>query len=107
MKRLKQKLQSYFKRHNEEYEITWQDVEDKKAILVDVRSEQEYNEDHKDGAINIPHYEMKNKAEAILKEKEKAIILYCRSGSRSKKAYEMLKKMGYTNVYHIKNGLQG
>jgi len=100
-------FQKYFKRNTEEYELTWQDVEEKQGLLVDVRSEQEYNEGHKDGAINIPHYEMKNKAEALLNDKEKAIILYCRSGSRSKKAYETLKKMGYTNVYHVKNGLQG
>ena len=108
MKRLKQKLQSYFKRHSEEYEITWQDAYKKDdAILVDVRSQQEYDEWHKNGAICIPHYEIKNQVQTKLKQKDKFIILYCQSGARSKKAYETLKKMGYTNVYHIKGGLQG
>ena len=106
MEKLKQKLLSYFKRHSEEYEITWQEAEEKDATLVDVRSRQEYDEGHKDGAICIPHYEIRNKAETILKQKDKAIILYCQTGARSKKAYETLKKMGYTNVYHIKGGLE-
>ena len=107
MKRIKQKLQLFLKRYSEEDEITWEQAKEKDAILIDVRSEQEYNEGHKAGALCIPHYEMKNKAQTLLKQKDRTIILYCRSGARSKKAHDTLKKLGYTKVYHIKGGLEG
>ena len=77
------------------------------AVLIDVRSNQEYKEYHIDGAICMPHYEIQNKIEQVIQDKNTLIILYCQSGIRSKKAMEILLKKGYQNVYHIKNGLDG
>ena len=77
------------------------------AILIDVRSNQEYKEYHLDGAICIPHYEIQNKIEQQIPNKTTLIILYCQSGLRSKKAVDILQNKGYQNVYHIKNGLNG
>lgn len=77
------------------------------AILIDVRSPQEYREGHIDGAILIPEYEMKKKVENILSDKEKTIIVYCSSGGRSKKAQKLLKKLGYQNVYNLYEGYLG
>lgn len=77
------------------------------AILIDVRSVQEYREYHIDGAICIPHFEIQNRIEKEVTNKNAIIILYCQSGIRSKKAMEILEKKGYQNVYHIKNGLDG
>lgn len=78
---------------------------DPSAILIDVRSKQEYEEGHLEGSINIPVYDIENSAKIKLKDKTKTIILYCASGHRSKSAKEILEKLGYENVYHLKNGL--
>lgn len=76
------------------------------AILLDVRSPQEYNEGHLEGSILIPDYELRIKAEKMLKDKQQTIIAYCSSGIRSKKAQKMLKQMGYTQVYNLYQGLE-
>ena len=76
------------------------------AILVDVRSIQEYDEGHLDGAICIPLYDI-NKITQIIKNRDNIIILYCQYGIRSKKAAKILKDLCYTNVYTICKGLDG
>lgn len=77
----------------------------KGAVLLDVRSPQEYQEGHLEGAILIPEYELMKRCEKELKDKNETIVVYCSSGSRSKKAQKQLKKLGYTNVYNLYNGL--
>ena len=67
-------------------------------IILDVRTEEEYEEGHIPGAILIPDYDIEDKAENVLTDKEQIILVYCRSGNRSKGASETLAKMGYTNV---------
>ena len=81
--------------------------EDTNVILLDVRSPQEYNEGHIIGAINIPEYELITKASNILQDKNTKIIVYCKSGNRSKKAIKTLKKLGVTNLYNLENGIDG
>ena len=78
----------------------------KEAILVDVRSPQEYEEGHMEDAILLPEYDIKKKAKDLLPDKNKEIVVYCSSGTRSKKAQEELKNMGYTKVYNLYNGYQ-
>lgn len=73
----------------------------KGAMLIDVRSPQEFKEGHFEGAINIPEYEIKNKIEEAAQDKSQVIVLYCTSGYRSKKAKEALEKMGYENVFYL------
>ena len=68
------------------------------AILIDVRTSEEYREKHIDEAINIPLYEIDNLKNEII-DKDKAILLYCKTGKRSKAAKEMLMQNGYRNVY--------
>lgn len=77
------------------------------AILLDVRSPQEYDEGHLDGAINIPLYELEKCCDCKLKDKNKIIIVYCQSGMRSMKAIRILKKAGFKNLYNLRNGLDG
>ena len=77
------------------------------TILLDVRSKQEYNEGHITGAINIPEYEILSKSNNILNNKNARIIVYCKSGTRSKKAIKTLKKLGFTNLYNLKGGIEG
>lgn len=68
------------------------------CIILDVRTAEEFNESHIEGAILIPDYEIGEKAEKILTDKEQLILVYCRSGRRSKNASAELAEMGYTNV---------
>ena len=78
----------------------------KGAILIDVRSPQEYNEGHLDNSILLPEYEILKKIKDIIPNKNTRIILYCSSGTRSKKAQEELEKMGYKNIYNVLNGVE-
>lgn len=75
------------------------------AILLDVRSIQEYNEGHLFGAIHLADYEISIKHKYILQNKNADIVVYCQNGGRSKKACKKLKKLGYKNVYNLCGGL--
>ena len=67
-------------------------------IIIDARTQEEYDEGHIPGAILIPEYEIADRAEKELPDKDQLILVYCRSGRRSKIAAEELVKLGYTNV---------
>ena len=67
-------------------------------IILDVRTQEEYDEGHIPGAIVIPHEEIAEKAEDVLTDKDQLILVYCRSGRRSKIAAEALVELGYTNI---------
>ena len=67
-------------------------------VILDVRTQEEFDESHIDSAILIPDYEITAKAESILKDKDQLILVYCRSGRRSKLAASDLVTLGYTNV---------
>ena len=67
-------------------------------ILIDARTQEEYDEGHIPGAILIPEYEIADRAEKELPDKDQLILVYCRSGRRSKIAAEELVKLGYTNI---------
>ena len=67
-------------------------------IVLDTREKDEFDEGHIPGAILIPYTEIENKAEEMIPDKDKLILVYCRSGRRSKIAAESLAKLGYTNV---------
>ena len=67
-------------------------------IILDTREKDEFDEGHIPGAILIPYTEIENKAIELIPDKDKLILVYCRSGRRSKIAAEALSKLGYTNV---------
>lgn len=67
-------------------------------IILDVRTPEEFAAGHIVGAILIPDYEIGEKAESILTDKEQLILVYCRSGRRSKNAANELATLGYTNI---------
>ena len=71
---------------------------EKDYVIIDARTEEEFAEGHIKNAILIPEYEIANRAEKELPDKEQLILVYCRSGRRSKIASEELVKLGYTNV---------
>lgn len=88
-----------------DYNALLQKVKDG-GILIDVRTRQEFLEGHLEGAILIPYYEIRKKIVNIIPTKEQCIVLYCQNGGRSVKAYEVLKKIGYSNLYNLKGGLE-
>ena len=67
-------------------------------IIIDARTREEYDQGYIPGAILIPEYEIADRAEKELPDKNQLILVYCRSGRRSKIAAEELVKLGYTNV---------
>lgn len=67
-------------------------------IIIDARTEEEFEDGHIKNAILIPEYEIADRAEEELPNKDALILVYCRSGRRSKIASEELVKLGYTNV---------
>lgn len=74
---------------------------DSKVILLDVRTQEEYDDKHIKGAILIPNEEIHTDADIAerLPDKDAEILVYCRSGSRSQQAAKKLIQAGYTNVY--------
>ena len=67
-------------------------------VLLDTRTDEEFAEGHIEGAIMIPEYEIADKAETAIPDKDTLILVYCRSGRRSKIASMLLVELGYTNV---------
>lgn len=67
-------------------------------IILDVRTGEEFAEKHIPGAINVPNEIISNYAIPELPDKNQLILVYCRSGRRSKEAAEKLANIGYTNV---------
>ena len=72
--------------------------EESSYIILDVRTAEEYSEKHIPGAINIPNETIGTEDIPELPDKEQLILVYCRSGNRSKQASEKLVKLGYTNI---------
>ena len=67
-------------------------------VILDTRTWEEYDQGHIPGAIQISHDEITEKAEEVLTDKDQLILVYCRSGRRSKIAAEALVELGYTNI---------
>ena len=102
-------ITSCTKPQDQEEKITYQKItpevaksmidQDSSIIILDVRRQDEYDNGHIPNAILIPDYEILEKAESILKDKNQTILIYCRSGNRSKKAALNLIDLGYKQVY--------
>ena len=67
-------------------------------IILDVRTPEEFSEKHIPNAINIPNETIGTEEIPDLPDKDQLILVYCRSGNRSKQASEKLVKLGYTNI---------
>ncbi len=106
-----QKDESNFTSQSSESEKTYKQITPEEAknimdtqrdyIIIDARTEEEFAQGHIKNAILIPEYEIKDKAEKALPDKNSLILVYCRSGRRSKIASEALVELGYTNVYEF------
>lgn len=73
------------------------------ALLVDVRTEQEFVAGHLEGAINIPYDQTNALMAAIGNDKQREVVFYCRTGNRVGKAMVILKSKGYTSIFNAKS----
>lgn len=69
------------------------------VVILDVRTQEEYDQGHIDGAIRLEANDFEEEAGTLLPDKDAEILIYCRSGNRSRTASEILLSMGYTKVY--------
>lgn len=76
-------------------------AEDDGHVIVDVRREDEFESGHIPGAICIPNESIIDKEPEELPDKDQIILIYCRSGRRSKEASQKLYDMGYTRIYEF------
>ena len=72
--------------------------EESSYIILDVRTPEEFADKHIPGAINIPNETISTEEIPELPDKDQLILVYCRSGNRSKQASEKLAALGYTNI---------
>ena len=92
-----QSEESTYRQVNAEEAATMME-EESGYIILDVRTAQEYSEKHIPGAINIPNETIGTEDIPELPDMEQLILVYCRSGNRSKQASEKLVKLGYSNI---------
>ena len=76
-------------------------MDEEKAVLIDVRTVQEYSDGHLEGSVNIGVESINTMIETMVKDKNTHIIVYCRSGNRSATAAQTLINLGYKNVYDL------
>ena len=70
-------------------------------LIVDVRRPDEFAEGHIEGAINVPNEGITDEMPEELPDKDQLLLVYCRTGRRSKEAADKLAKIGYTNIYEM------
>ena len=80
--------------------------ENNDIILLDIRTKEEYDEKHIPNCILIPLDNLNNEVENKIENKESEIIVYCRSGRRSKLACQKLVNLGYRNLYNLEGGIK-
>lgn len=85
--------------HQSREQVGWQRIESG-ALIIDVRTAQEYAQGHIKGAVNVPFDVAVAQFKALEIRKDRNIVLYCRSGNRSGKAFNSLKAAGYSKLHN-------
>jgi rhodanese-related sulfurtransferase len=78
---------------------------DKKAVIVDVREDSEWNEQHIPGAIHIPLAQLNEHLSELKQYKDSPVITQCKTGGRSAQALDVLKSAGFSKVYNMDGGI--
>lgn len=82
----------------------WNLIQDKEELVIlDVRTQEEYDEGHIEGAVLIPVQELADRLDELNKSDE--LLVYCRTGNRSSSAIEILGEAGFSKVYHLSDGI--
>jgi rhodanese-related sulfurtransferase len=79
---------------------------DESFVILDVRTPEEFVQGHVPGAINIPHDKLADRIAELMGEKNKDVVLYCRSGRRAVLAADTLKANGFTKLLHLEGDMQ-
>lgn len=89
------------------HEVTAAEFKEKSVnqVLVDIRTPQEFNQGHIEGAVNINYFDPGFLAEMEKFDKTKPLFLYCRSGNRTTSAAAKLSKLGFENIYDLQGGI--
>ena len=77
------------------------------ALILDVRTPKEFADGHVPGAMNISHDQLASRLSELEDDKDRPIVLYCRSGKRAGMAAEVLKKAGFRKLYHLEGDMLG
>lgn len=83
-----------------------EEVEDKNAVVLDIRTPEEFNNGRIKGAINIDYYKPDFRDKLSELDKDKPYKIYCNSGNRSGKTLQLMKEMGFTDVTELSGGIQ-
>lgn len=81
-------------------------LSDKQAVMIDVRGEDEWKQQHIPGTVNIPLDQLMGRLSELNQYKEKPIITQCQRGVRSEQAATVLKSLGFTKVYNLEGGIE-
>ncbi|MFZ5368629.1 MAG: rhodanese-like domain-containing protein [Spirochaetota bacterium] len=81
-------------------ETAWDWVLKNKAVLIDVRTPEEFKSGHLDNAVNLPLDRIADMIKTLYPYTSTPMVLYCRSGNRSQQAYGILKSLGYTQLFN-------
>lgn len=73
-------------------------------LILDVRTTEEFNQGHIEGAQQISVDDLKDRVQELEDYKDKSVLVYCRSGNRSSKAVNILLDNGFSNIYHMSEG---
>ena len=102
MKEEEEKIVEYIKiTPREAQEMMLSQDATKSVIILDVRTQEEFESGHIPSAVLLPDFEVRKNAEYVIPDKDKIIIVYCQRGGRSKSASKALIEMGYTNVFDL------
>ena len=71
------------------------------ALVIDVRSPEEFHSEHLPGALNIPLNELRERLPREVTDKNRVLLLHCQSGMRSRNGQRQLQRLGYTNVFNL------
>lgn len=82
-------------------------INDREALVVDLRPVGDYKKGHLLNALNLPVAELEERAAELGKDKGKPVLLYCALGSVAGEAAAKLRKLGYTEVYPLRGGING
>ena len=89
------------------FELIKKNQEDAHFVILDLRTPPEYQSGHIKGAIMIDYYSKTFADEIARLDKEKSYLVYCRSGNRSARSMDLLKKLQFKKVYHLASGING
>ncbi len=82
-------------------------INDREPLVVDLRASADFKKGHLLNAINIPAMKIADRTSELGKDKSRPIILYCALGGSSREAAMKLRKLGYTEVYPMRGGMNG